>query len=454
MKHRIRKYRHFYRQLLILGIPIMIGQVGMIILGFADNIMVGHHSAEELAAASFVNNLFNLIVIFGLGFTLGLTPVIGNLAGQNRSDEAGATLRASLLLNFLLGLILSVLMTLLYFNLHRLGQPESLLPLIRPYFLIQLSGIVIIMLYNSFKQFSDGIMDTRSPMYILTGGILFNILGNYLLIYGKAGLPELGLTGAGLSTLVSRFFILMAFLILFFCTSRYKRYRHGLIRLSAGKARLQQLKNIGLPIALQMSMESGAFNLSVIMMGWIGPAALAAHQIVGTFTTIGFMLYYGIGSAVAILISNRNEQTDSQKTKDTADAGFHLILLIALTIILLMMILRHRIGLIFTDSPEINALVGLLILPTIAYQLGDGLQIAYANALRGIKDVKPLAVIAFFSYFMICLPAGYLFGFRFHGGAPGIWWGFPLGLTLAGLLYYLRFRNTVSSKKNPSHSAR
>lgn len=448
VKQFIDRYRHYYRQLLTLGVPIMVGQFGVIVLGFADNIMVGQHSADELAAAAFVNNLFNLPVIFGLGFSLGLTPLIGNLAGRNLAREAGTTLRASLAVNGLLGILLAVLLTVLYLNLHRLGQPPHLLPLIRPYFLIQLSSIIIIMLYNSFKQFSDGIMDTRTPMYILTGSILFNILGNYLLIYGKAGFPELGLAGAGLSTLVSRVLILVAFLVLFFFTPRYRRFRYGLRHGHAERSHMLRLVRIGLPVGLQMGMESGAFNLSVIMMGWIGSAALAAHQIVGTFTTIGFMLYYGIGSAVTILISNRKEQAGYREIRDTADAGFHLIATIAGIIIILMIILRRHIGLIFTSSPEINALVAWLVLPTIAYQLGDGLQIAYANALRGIEDVKPLASIAFFSYFIVCLPAAYLFGFVSGGGAPGIWWGFPLGLTLAGILYYLRFRKTTALKKH------
>ena len=436
-----QSYKTHYIALLKLGVPIMIGQLGIIIVGFADNIMVGHHTSEELAAASFVNNLFNLSLMFALGFSLGLTPLIGNLVGKNQLVKAGQMLRHALIANSLLAVLLIGIMSIVYINIDRMGQPEELLPLIRPYFLIQLSGLIFVMLFNAFKQFADGIMDTRISMYILLSGNLLNIIGNYLLIFGPGIFPELGLIGAGISTLLSRIFTLAVFLYLFFFTTRYGRFKEGFYHLKGnlGKS-LSHLTKMGMPIALQMGMETGAFNLSVIMMGWIGTAALAAHQIVATFTTIGFMLYYGIGSAITILVSNAKGAGEIEKIRSIVGAGFHVITLLAVCIVFIMAILRQRVGYLFTDSEEVNSIVALLIIPTMVYQFGDGLQVTYANALRGIEDVKPMALIAFISYFIVCLPAAYLFGFVCQGGAMGIWWGFPIGLTLAGILFYFRFR--------------
>lgn len=268
MRNFINRYKQNYIELLKLGIPIMIGQLGIIIVGFADNIMVGHHTSEELAAASFVNNLFNLPIMFGMGFSLGLTPLIGALVAKNHVAKAGQSLRYSLYTNFILSLCLILIMTVVYFNIEKMGQPEDLYPLIKPYYLVQLSGLVFIMLFNSFKQFADGIMDTRTSMFILLSGNVLNIIGNYILIFGHIGMPELGLLGAGISTLTSRISNLLLFIFIFFFTTRYSRFKKGFYHYKDKENTFSFLVKSGLPIALQMGMETGAFNLSVIMMGW------------------------------------------------------------------------------------------------------------------------------------------------------------------------------------------
>lgn len=209
------KLQTHYHALLKLGIPIVIGQIGVIILGFADTLMIGHHSTPELAAASFVNNMFGLAIIFSTGFSYGLTPIVGSLFGQHKYEAAGQSLKNSIAANTVLAVMVCAVMYLLYLNMHRLGQPEELIPLMRPYFLILLASMPFVLWFNAFKQFTDGITDTRVSMWILLGGNILNIIGNYLLIYGKCGLPELGLNGAGLSTLIARILMVIAYLYLF-----------------------------------------------------------------------------------------------------------------------------------------------------------------------------------------------------------------------------------------------
>ena len=432
-----------YKALLKLGIPIVIGQLGMIVLGFADTLMIGHHSTEELAAASFVNNMFNLVIIFATGFSYGLTPIVGSLFGSGEQKAVGRTLKNALWANGLIGILLTAIMGILYLNIHRLGQPEELLPLMRPYFIVLLVSLIFVMLFNAFKQFTDGITDTKTGMWLLIGGNALNILGNWVLIYGHFGFPEMGLLGAGIATLASRIAMPVAFVGIFLTAKRYHIYKVGFQEGGLNRKDFIQLNKLGWPVGLQMGMETASFSLATIMVGWLGAMALAAHQVMLTIGQLGFMMYYGMAAAVAVRVSNFHGQKDTVAVRHAANAGFHIILTMAVCVAIPLFLLRNEIGGWFTESHEVTLMVASLIVPFIIYQFGDGMQCNYSNALRGIADVKPVMYIAFIAYFIISLPAGYLFGFVFDWGLTGIWFSFLFGLTSAGLMFYFRFRNQI-----------
>lgn len=432
-------YREHYKELLKLGLPIVIGQLGIILVSFADTFMVGWHSTEELGAASFVNNIFNLAIIFATGFSYGLTPIVGKLFGEKRYKEAGATLKNALLANGVLALFVMVTMWLLYINIHRLGQPTELLPLMKPYYLVLLLSLPFTMLFNAFKQFIDGITDTKTSMWIMLSGNIINIIGNYILIFGKGGFPELGLLGAGIATLLSRMAMLAFAMIIFFRSSRYRTYMQGFFAGSITLAEQKLLNSIGMPVALQMGMETASFSLVAIMVGWLGTKALAAHQIMCTVGQLGFMIYYGMAAAVAVKVSNYSGSDNKADIRRSANAGFHIIVVMAVIASLTVYLIRNHIGYLFTNDKEVALLVSQLIIPFVLYQFGDGLQCSFSNTLRGIADVKPVMRYAFISYFVISLPIGYLFAFTFNMGLTGIWLSFPFGLTTAGVLFYLRF---------------
>lgn len=424
----------------------MLGQLGIIIVGFADNIMVGHHSTLELAAASFVNNFFTLAFIFGMGFSYGLTPIVGGLFAGNNYREIGETLKNSLVINFIVGLLLSLFMLVILLNIDLLNQPKELMPYIVPYYILQLFSVIFAMLFNSFKQFSDGTTDTKTPMWIMLGANVLNIIGNYFLIYGHCGVPEMGLTGAGISTLVSRIFIFVFFYIYFFKHAKYSRYLEGFKQGVINRINLSKLIRLGLPVGIQMGIETASFSLSVIMMGWLGATALAAHQIVGVVTTLGFMVYYGIAAAVAIRVSLYKSERDMLNVRRASFAGLHIVTGIATLVVLLIFILRNQIGYLFTQEEDVVALVGILSFSVMLYQYGDGVQILFANALRGIADVQYMAYMAFICHFLIALPIGYYCGFKLHWGAVGIWCGFPISLTTLGIILYYRF-NKLTRKR-------
>ena len=439
----MRFYPEHYKSLLSIGIPIMIGQMGMIVLGFADTMMVGHHSTTELGAASFVNNIMNLAIITGTGFSYGLTPVVGGLFGRKELADAGQALRCSLLANTLAALVMMAALGVLFLNLGNIGQPDELLPLMRPYFLVLLASIPFVMLFNAFKQFTDSITETRTSMWILLSGNLLNILGNYILIYGKLGMPEMGVFGAGLSTLVSRIVMVVIFAVAFAARRKFAPYREGFLHLGWSRALTKRLASLGTPIALEMGMETASFSLSIIMVGWLGTIALASHQVMITISQFTFMVYYGLGAAVAVRTSYFNGQHDHANTIHTVTAGLHVMVALELVLGGIIFLLRGHIGSWFTDSREVSEAVLTLMVPFFIYQFGDGLQINYANALRGIADVKPLMAIAFIAFFVISLPVGYLCGFVLGMGLVGVWMAFPFGLTSAGVMMWWQFRRQM-----------
>lgn len=418
----------------------MIGHLGMIILGFADTMMVGHHSTTELGAASFVNNIINLVIITATGFSYGLTPIVGGLFGREELPQAGRALRCALLANLMAGAIMMAALGILYFNVGNIGQPKELLPYIKPYYLVLLASIPFVMLFNAFKQFTDSITETRTSMWILLSGNLLNIIGNYVLIYGKAGMPEMGVVGAGVATLLSRVVMVALFLFVFLSRKKMRPYREGFFVLGWSRQLVRRLVSLGTPIALEMGMETASFSLSIIMVGWLGTIALASHQVMITISQFTFMVYYGLGAAVAVRTSYFNGQDDRDNVRHTVVAGLQVMVALELLLSGIIFLLRNHIGGWFTDSAEVSSTVISLMVPFFIYQFGDGLQINYANALRGIADVKPLMVIAFIAFFVISLPVGYFCGFVLNFGLVGVWMAFPFGLTSAGVMMWYRFK--------------
>ena len=435
-----------YGSLVRLGLPIVVGQIGNVVLGFADTIMVGHHSMQELAAASFVNTMFTLVVLFATGFSYGLTPVVGSLFGRGDTGSIGGAVKNSLAANMALSAVLVAVCVVFCLNIHRFGQPEELLPLMRPYLWVNIASLPFLCCFNTFKQFFDGITDTKTPMFVIISGNVLNIFGNWVLIYGELGAPELGLFGAGLSTALSRVVMAVACVLLFFRHRRYREFGAGFASGSVSRAEAGRLASLGFPVALQLGMETAAFSLSAIFVGWLGTTALAAHQVTITVSQLLYMVNSGMAAAVAVRVSYFAGQEDWRAVWRTALDGLRLVVGIALTLSVPVLLLRGVVSLWFTDSLEVCALVSVTVFPLIAYQLGDAVQYTFANALRGIECVRPMVWIAFFSYFVVSLPLGWLLGIHMGFGLVGIWSAFPVCLSTAGLLYFLRFRKELKKR--------
>ena len=216
-----------YGATLRLGLPIAVGQLGVIIMGFADTMMVGRYSTEALAAASFANSVLNLCTFMLMGYSYGLTPLVSAYYGAGRAARAGGVLRRGLVCNVLFALLLVACLAWVYGFLPHMGQPVSLLPLIRPYLLCLALSLPFVAAFNALRQFTDGLTHTATAMWALLGSNALNVVGNYLLIYGPGPLPELGLTGAGVSTLLSRMVMAAALGVVVLRSRRYAPYRRG-----------------------------------------------------------------------------------------------------------------------------------------------------------------------------------------------------------------------------------
>ena len=449
---RFSKYKDYYSSIIKIGVPIVIGQLGMVFVGFADNIMVGRFSTDDLAAASFVNSAFNIPIFIGLGFAYGLTPLVGRAFGVKNFSLVSRLLKNSILMNFIVGILLSLCMGAMLINLDKMGQPEELLGLIRSYFILQLISLPFLMMFNSFKQFSEGITNSKTPMYIMLVANVLNVIGNYFLIYGVGDIPPLGIVGAGISTLCSRIFTLLMFVWIFFFSKQYSEFREDFDKEKLNMPDILKLNKMGWFIGIQLGMETALFSLTGMMVGWLGKIPLASHQVLVSISTLGFMVYYGVGSAVSVLVSNRYGVSDFIGLRRFATAGFHLVLVLCTIFVSVLLISRNSIGFLFTDDVQIIQMVSTLIYLMALYQFGDGIQIIYANALRGMGDVYVMALISFIGYFIIALPISYTCAFVLEWGLIGIWIGYPIGLTLAGTFLRLRFasitrKNILNKRK-------
>ena len=438
-----------YKKIISLGCPILIGQLGMIVVGFADNAMVGNYHTDALAAASFVNNVFNIAVMMCIGFTYGLTPIIGALYSKGENHSIGVTLRDALRLNIIFSLSLTLLMGVLYFNIHRLGQPAHILPLIRPYYLLYLAGVIPIAVFQSFAQWAYAVNSTKMPMWIILSANAVNILGNWLLISGNLGMPELGLTGAGIATLAARLICPLATFTIFLKVKRYRCYHDGFFRSSTQllRKRLSRLFTTSMPVSLQMGLETASFSVAAIMAGWLGDKELAAFQVLLITGTLGFCVYYSFGTAISVVVANAAGRNDLHEMRRKAWCGYHIILVFAAIASLTFLLFGSSLVRIFSSDPKVLSLAMSCIFPMILYQLADATQITFSNALRGTSRVMPIFYTSLISYVIIGIPVTYIMGILSGWGLPGIYYSFSVSLMCAAALYIYFFFNTISEKQ-------
>ena len=312
---KLDQYIPVYRKNLALAIPVIFSQIGQVTVNVFDNIMVGHLGTTELAAASFSLNIFMIGMLLGMGITMGLTPLVGHSFISNSRNNISCWFRNGLLVNFISSLFLVTAMASVVLFMNRLGQKTEVVEKAIPFYLLHVASLIPMMLFFSFKQFFEGIGNTKIAMVITIIINVVNIILNYGLIWGKFGLAALGLIGSGVATLIARLLMPILFFIVMFSKSSMKGYLTGAFHSKFEIQRIKRLLSIGLSIGGQMVIEVLAFSMGAIMMGWLSKESLAGHQVAMSMASMTYMISVGLASGTTIRVSHAFGEHNIQEVK-------------------------------------------------------------------------------------------------------------------------------------------
>ena len=418
----------------LLALPLVAGQVSQMLMGVADTLMIGRLGTVELAASTFANTVLHVPLMFGIGMAIAVSVKVSQARGAQSPADARAALRHGLFLCLGLGVLtmigaLALLPVFPYF-----GQEAGVVEMVPTYFLFVALSMTPAMGSMAVKSHADAMNRPWPAFHILLGGVLLNVLLNWILIYGKGGAPALGLEGAGLATLLARLATLAGLLGWCVKEPRMREWvpRRWFVR-PDGRA-IRQLWKIGWPASLQISAEMGAFVAATLMVGSLGAAALASHQVAMSCAATVFMVPLGVSMALTVRIGEAWGAKEFERWRPIVMSGWLMGFCVSLGSVAVLLGFHEQIaGWFLTDVDAASVASGLLLVAAI-FQIGDHSQILSAGVLRGLDDVKIPAWIAFFAYWVVAMPLGWILSFRAGMGVSGMWWGLTCGLSLTAVL--------------------
>lgn len=437
-----------YRQEIIdtfkLSYPVIIGQLGNVMMGFLDTLMVGNLGYVYLSASSLSNSIYFILGIFGIGMMSIISPLVSEAAAAKNPNLCANYLKQGVWISLITGGILGLLISSCSFLLPYMNQPAEDVALSRSYLVIIGVSILPNLLFLALKHFADGLEATKIGMYATLAGLAINVLGNWLLIYGIGIFPRLELDGAGYATLLSR--LLMAAVVAYyiFRTASFKTYVSAIDWRQYDRAVSRRILTLGVPAGLQWVFEAGAFGGAAVMIGWIGSVERAAHQAAIQLATVSFMIVTGIAAGASIRVGTGLGTGNWLNVRKAGFAGLISGAMIMVVSALLFIVFRDYLPAIFTQEPVVLRTASQLMLFAAFFQVFDGVQAVGVAILRGIQDTRIPTLITFFAYFGILLPVGYILSFWAGQGVYGMWYGFVLGLGFACILLTLRFQHLTS----------
>jgi MATE family multidrug resistance protein len=436
------RYKPYYSDNLRLAMPIVVSQLGHTLVHLADSVIVGHFAGTiQLAAVSLVNSLFMLVLVLGMGIAYGLTPLIAKENGGKNYGECGKLLSNSLIINIIVGLILYIGVnfgTLMIID--HIGQSPEVVAYAKPYLHYLALSIIPLTIFQTFKQFAEGLGFTKQAMFISIWGNAINIILGIIFVKGMFGIKPMGVQGVGLSTLIDRILMATVMSVYVFRSQNFKVYLENFKVTFIDKVRSMKILKIGAPVSLQYSFEISAFSGAAILIGTIGAVEQAAHQVAINLASITYMLASGIASAATIKTGNNLGKKNFLDLRRSAVASYHVIILFMTLTAVLFIFANKIMPYIYTEDVNVIRIASQLLIIAGFFQLFDGTQVVGLGVLRGIGDVNIPTVITFIAYWIIGIPLGYFLGIHLNMGVNGIWYGLTTGLLTASILLFIRFQ--------------
>jgi len=445
---QLSQYTKEFRYNWKLAAPVMLGMLGHTFVQFIDNIMVGQLGTAELAAVSLGNSFMFIAMSLGIGFSTAITPLVAEADGENNFESGKSAFKHGLFLCTVLGISLFLMVFTAEPLLHFMKQPTEVVQLAIPYLNLVAASLIPLIVFQAFKQFSDGLSMTKYPMYATLLANVVNIILNYLLIFGKFGFPELGIVGAAWGTLASRIIMVLFLWYLLGSNKKSKAYVSNIKFFVLENRMIKKVINLGFPSAMQMFFEVAIFTAAIWLSGLLGKNPQAANQIALNLASMTFMVAMGLSVASMIRVGNQKGLRNFKDLRRIAFSIFLLTLLIEIFFAIFFLLLRYELPKIYVDLNEVKnyadniEVIGIaskLLLAAAIFQISDGIQVVVLGALRGMQDVFIPTVLTFISYWVIGFPISWYLGKEEAYGSFGIWLGLVAGLTAAAILLYIRF---------------
>ena len=432
----------------------MLGMLGHTFVAFADNVMVGQLGTAELAAVSLGNSFVFIAMSLGIGFSTAITPLVAEADSANNISQGKNAFKHGLILCTFLSVLLFLIILLLKPLMYYMDQPKEVVELAIPYLNYVALSLIPLIIFQALKQFSDGLSNTKYPMYATILANVINIVLNYLLIFGSFGFPKLGIVGAAIGTLFSRIIMVYFIWMIFKSKDKFRPYITNFNFKKIEQKISAKLFNLGFPSALQMFFEVGIFTAAIWLSGVLGKNPQAANQIALNLSSMTFMVGIGLSVAAMVRVGNQKGLNDFISLRRIAFSIFFLTFIIEIIFASFFLIFRDWLPTLYIDgdtlvniddNKEVVLIASKLLLVAAFFQIFDGLQVAILGALRGLQDVKIPAFITFISYWIVGFPVSYYLGLYTSLESVGIWIGLFTGLLVASILLYIRF-NYLSKK--------
>ncbi len=422
--------------------PLILSNLAQFAIHITDTVMLGWYDVTALAASTIAGTMFFVIFIVGAGFSQAVTPLVAAAAEEDNDVQVRRVTRMGLWLSIFYGLVVTVPFFWAEDILIAMGQDTQVASLAHIYLQIVIWQMIPALIVMTLKAFLAAMEHTAIILWATIGTAVMNVFVNYALIFGNWGMPELGIKGAAIASLTVT---LVSVVILVIYTLRilpqYQLFKNFW---RSDNEVMKRVFRLGWPIGLTSLAEGGLFSASAVMMGWIGPLALAAHGIAIQLASLTFMVHIGFSQAATVRAGRALGRRDEVSLRRGGITAIGMSAIYAVITSLIFLALPETLVSLFIDpdEPQRGALLALgasFVIVAALFQLVDGLQVLALGLLRGVQDTTVPMIMATISYWVIGLPASYLLAFRFGWDGVGLWLGLVIGLAVAAVLLSVRF---------------